>query len=60
MGKDKKARKRLAGLTEDILSSRTAKPSGRVKQRRERQGETDETVSAGVRMQSVLSMEKHH
>ncbi|XP_029181387.2 bystin-like isoform X2 [Acropora millepora] len=43
MGKDKKARKRLAGLTEDILSSRTAKPSGRVKQRRERQGETDET-----------------
>lgn len=46
MGKDKKARKRLAGLTEDILASRTAKPSGRVKQRRERQGETDETVSA--------------
>lgn len=43
MGKDKKARKRLAGLTEDILSSRTAKPSGRVKQKRERQGETDET-----------------
>ncbi|XP_068690177.1 bystin-like isoform X2 [Montipora foliosa] len=43
MGKDKKSRKRLTGLTEDILESKTAKQSGRVKQRRERQGEKDDT-----------------
>ena len=44
MGKDKKSRKRLTGLTEDILESKTVKQSGRVKQRRERQGEKDDTV----------------
>lgn len=44
MGKDKKAKKRLTGLTEDILESKTVKPSGRSKQRRERQGESDDTV----------------
>lgn len=43
MGKDKKSRKRLTGLTEDILESKTVKQSGRVKQRRERQGEKDDT-----------------
>ena len=44
MGKEKKAKKRLTGLTEDILESKTVKPSGRSKQRRERQGESDDTV----------------
>ena len=44
MGKDKKAKKRSTGLTEDILESKTVKPSGRLKQRRERQGESDDTV----------------
>jgi len=43
MGKDKKAKKRSTGLTEDILESKTVKPSGRSKQRRERQGELDDT-----------------
>lgn len=43
MGKDKKAKKRSTGLTEDILESKTVKPSGRLKQRRERQGESDDT-----------------
>jgi len=43
MGKDKKAKKRSTGLTEDILESKTVKPSGRSKQRRERQGESDDT-----------------
>ena len=43
MGKDKKAR-RSVGLAEDILESRTVKPSGRSKQRRERQGESEDTV----------------
>lgn len=41
MGKDKK--KRSTALTEDILESKTVKPSGRVKQRRERQGESEDT-----------------
>lgn len=44
MGKDKKTKKRSVGLTEDILESKTVKPSGRFKQRRERQGESDDTV----------------
>lgn len=44
MGKDKKAKKRSTGLAEDILDSKTVKSSGRVKQRRERQGESEETV----------------
>ena len=44
MGKDKKTKKRSVGLTEDILESKTVKPSGRLKQRRERQGESDDTV----------------
>ena len=46
MGKDKKARKRSTGLAEDILDSKTVKLSGRIKQRRERQGESEETVRA--------------
>ena len=44
MGKDKKTKKRSVGLTEDILESKSVKPSGRLKQRRERQGESDDTV----------------
>ena len=44
MGKDKKAKKRSTGLTEDILESKAVRPSGRSKQRRERQGESDDTV----------------
>ncbi|XP_020612923.1 bystin-like [Orbicella faveolata] len=43
MGKDKKAKKRSTGLTEDILESKTVRPSGRSKRRRERQGESDDT-----------------
>ena len=48
MGKDKKTKKRSIGLTEDILESKTVKPSGRFKQRRERQGESDDTVRSVV------------
>jgi len=44
MGKDKKGKRRTTGLAEDILESKTVKPSGRLKQRRERQGESDDTV----------------
>ena len=44
MGKDKKAKRRSTGLTEDILESKTVRPSGRSKQRRERQGESDDAV----------------
>jgi len=43
MGKDKKGKRRTTGLAEDILESRTVKPSGRLKQRRERQGESEDT-----------------
>lgn len=43
MGKDKKTKKRSTGLTEDILESKAVRPSGRSKQRRERQGESDDT-----------------
>ncbi|KAL9979229.1 hypothetical protein ACROYT_G016860 [Oculina patagonica] len=43
MGKDKKAKKRSTGLAEDILESKTVRPSGRSKQRRERQGESEDT-----------------
>lgn len=48
MGKDKKAKKRSTGLTEDILESKTVRPSGRTKQRRERQGESDDTVRPDI------------
>ena len=42
MGKDKK--KRTSGLADDILEGGKVKPSGRVKQRRARQGEGEDAV----------------
>lgn len=48
MGKDKKAKKRSTGLTEDILESNTVRPSGRTKQRRERQGESEDAVRPDI------------
>lgn len=54
MGKDKKAKKRSTGLTEDILDSKTVKSSGRVKQRRERQGESEETVREQKMIKTTL------
>ena len=44
MGKDKKGKKRSTGLTEDILESKSVRPSGRTKQRKDRQGESEDTV----------------
>lgn len=43
MGKDKKGKKRSTGLTEDILESKNVRPSGRTKQRKDRQGESEDT-----------------
>ena len=44
MGKDKKEKKRKSGLADDILEGDKLKASSRVKQRKARQGEGEETV----------------
>ncbi|KAK3713149.1 hypothetical protein QZH41_010041 [Actinostola sp. cb2023] len=43
MGKDKKDKRHKGGLTEDIIGDQTVKSYKRVKQRRERQAEKDES-----------------
>ena len=48
MGKDKKGKKRSTGLTEDILESKNVRPSGRTKQRKDRQGESEDTVRSDM------------
>ena len=48
MGKDKKGKKRSTGLTEDILESKSVRPSGRTKQRKDRQGESEDTVRSDI------------
>ena len=48
MGKDKKGKKRSTGLTEDILESKSVRPSGRTKQRKDRQGESEDTVRSDM------------
>lgn len=48
MGKDKKGKKRSTGLTEDILESKSVRPSGRTKQRKDRQGEAEDTVRSDM------------
>ncbi|CAH3170687.1 unnamed protein product [Porites lobata] len=58
MGKDKKTKKRSVGLTEDILESKTVKPSGRLKQRRERQGESDDTYVEEKLSRRILEQAK--